>query len=90
MKELSVHEIISHEIGKHFELDLQQQNDKMIFIGSGREDIDVRCIGNGRPFAFQIIDAKKSTIPMEAAAEIESRIEQSKLISVQYLQIVKR
>jgi tRNA pseudouridine synthase 10 len=28
------------------------------FVSSGREDIDVRMLGNGRPFAVQVIDAK--------------------------------
>ncbi|CAD5215797.1 unnamed protein product [Bursaphelenchus xylophilus] len=30
------------------------------FIASGREDIDVRMLGNGRPFAVNIINAKKT------------------------------
>ena len=27
--------------------------------GCGREDIDVRCLGNGRPFALQIVQARR-------------------------------
>lgn len=27
--------------------------------GCGREDIDVRCLGNGRPFCLQILQARK-------------------------------
>ncbi|CAD5211444.1 unnamed protein product [Bursaphelenchus okinawaensis] len=30
------------------------------FIASGREDIDVRMLGNGRPFAVNLINAKKT------------------------------
>lgn len=32
--------------------------DKSIFAGSGREDVDVRMLGKGRPFAFKIQDPK--------------------------------
>lgn len=38
----------------------------------GREDIDVRCLGNGRPFALEIIESK---IPL--TQEIIQRIESS-------------
>lgn len=41
MKEGSVHEIICQELCPYFDIDPQEQNDKVVFIGSGREDVDV-------------------------------------------------
>jgi tRNA pseudouridine synthase 10 len=35
------------------------------FHGSGREDLDVRMLGNGRPFIIEINDPKKRTIDLE-------------------------
>lgn len=90
MKEESIQEVISREICPFFGVDFEVQSEKMIFMGSGREDIDVRCLGKGRPFALQIIDAKKTTLPKNIAAEMEERIEQSKKVSVRCLQLVNR
>lgn len=41
MKEESVQEIICKEICPYFGLDPAEQNEKVIFMGSGREDVDV-------------------------------------------------
>lgn len=42
MKEDSVQEIICKELCPYFDMDVQEQNEKVIFMGSGREDVDVR------------------------------------------------
>lgn len=42
MKDDSVQEIICKEVCPYFELDPEEQNEKVTFIGSGREDVDVR------------------------------------------------
>ncbi|XP_031632319.1 putative tRNA pseudouridine synthase Pus10 [Contarinia nasturtii] len=86
MKEKSIQELISCEICPYFGID-----DKEIsFISSGREDTDVRMLGKGRPFVLQIPDAKKSSLPKNIAAEMQSRIDSTKLVSVQHLQLIKR
>lgn len=41
MKEDSVQEIVCKEVCPFFELDPEEQNDKVTFMGSGREDVDV-------------------------------------------------
>lgn len=90
MKEGSIQEIISNEICPYFEADHSTRKENSIFMGSGREDIDVRCLGEGRPFALQISDAMKVTLPIDVAANMESRIDRTKYVSVQHLQIVER
>lgn len=41
MKEDSVQEIICKEICPYFGLDREDQSEKVVFMGSGREDVDV-------------------------------------------------
>lgn len=59
MKEDSVQEIICKEICPFFGLDPAEQNEKVIFMGSGREDVDV-CL---KYLIFLILfnDCKKNT-----------------------------
>lgn len=46
------------------------------FHGAGREDIDVRMLGEGRPFVFEILKAKRPHIELsELQAEINRRAE---------------
>ena len=53
-------------------LDAQEDS----FHGMGREDIDVRCMGSGRPFVIEIKEPKSRTLDTEVAmAEINSRAE---------------
>lgn len=44
----SVEEIIAHTVKEHLRCETCQMH------GCGREDIDVRCLGNGRPFVLQL------------------------------------
>lgn len=90
MKEDSLQEIIVREIAPYFEIDSNDQSEKTTFMASGREDIDVRCLGKGRPFVVEINNARKSSLPKNVAADIEQRIDQSKMVSVRHLQLVKR
>lgn len=46
----SVQEMIEDGLKKYLKFD------KSIFTSSGREDVDVRMLGRGRPFAFKIIN----------------------------------
>lgn len=42
--------------------------------GMGREDIDVRCLGNGRPFVLEIVRPKRREADLEALArEVEAQ-----------------
>lgn len=90
MKEDSIQELISREICPYFGIDPTEIIDQCIFLSSGREDIDVRMLGKGRPFVLQIPGAKKSSLPKEVAKEMQSRVDDSKQVSIQHLQLVKR
>ncbi|KAJ1490712.1 hypothetical protein T484DRAFT_1934619 [Baffinella frigidus] len=51
----SVQSLILKELGPHFNAG------ECKFMGSGREDVDVRMLGEGRPFYIELVDAK--TLP---------------------------
>uniref|UniRef100_A0A1A9UPZ7 tRNA pseudouridine(55) synthase n=1 Tax=Glossina austeni TaxID=7395 RepID=A0A1A9UPZ7_GLOAU len=63
---------------------------KVIFMSSGREDVDVRCLGKGRPFVLEISNAFTTKLSTAEAYRIECDIDKSRKISVRHLQIVKR
>ncbi len=44
------------------------------FHGAGREDVDVRMLGNGRPFVFELVGVRRADLDLEALrAEIHER-----------------
>lgn len=88
--EESVQEIIARDISPYFGIDPIDKADQINFMASGREDIDVRCLGKGRPFVLEIKDSHKSVLPVNVAAAMEVAIDASKKVSVQHLQLVKR
>jgi len=45
-----------------------------VFHGMGREDIDVRCMGRGRPFVIEIKNPRRRSVP---ASELEQTINQA-------------
>ncbi|RLE95074.1 MAG: tRNA pseudouridine(54/55) synthase Pus10 [Thermoprotei archaeon] len=59
----SVEEIISEPIIKLFKAE------KTKFHGAGREDIDVRMLGSGRPFVVEILNPKIRTIDLKKVQE---------------------
>ena len=52
---MSVQELVGDEIKKEI-----FAADEIFLHGSGREDIDVRMLGHGRPFILEFINPKKS------------------------------
>lgn len=66
----SVQELIGWVLGK------AAGTRKHKFHGAGREDVDVRMLGEGRPFVFELVDPKMSQIDLaEVEATINSRNE---------------
>lgn len=63
---------------------------EMKFASSGREDCDVRCLGDGRPFALEIINPKRTLISFEEFRLLENSINESSLVQVKDLQLVSR
>jgi len=82
----SIQEIIAENVSEYFGV----LSTQIIFSSSGREDVDVRCLGEGRPFVLEIPNSKMTKLPQKIAAEIELNIEKSNRISVINLQIVNR
>lgn len=62
------------------------------FSSSGREDVDVRMLGKGRPFAVELINARISRIPLSVITSIENEINKidPDSVFVRDLQIVDR
>lgn len=82
--ETSVQELITDVINKRI------PNSKIVFSASGREDVDVRMLGRGRPFVLEIFDRRKDVSAEEMEA-IEKEINDStKDIKVNDLQIVDK
>jgi len=44
-----------------------------ILHGAGREDVDARMLGNGRPFVVELIEPKKRKIPIEEVKDFVNR-----------------
>lgn len=64
----SVQELVGWVLGAAF------QTRKNKFHGAGREDIDVRMLGEGRPFVMELVDPKRADVDLAAAeAEINRR-----------------
>ncbi len=58
----SVASIICRAFSKAFE-------GKCVFKGAGREDVDVRMLGNGRPFIVEVKGPKRRRVDLERVAE---------------------
>jgi len=68
MRETSIEEVIA-----------ERMNDRVIatemkFLASGREDVDVRMRGSGRPFAFECVNPRKTKFTEEELTELENHI----------------
>jgi len=78
MYETSVEEII----GKVFLKYTKGEDEK--FHGAGREDIDARMLGDGRPFVIEIIDPKIRTLDLKKIEEEINRDERVKVRELEY------
>nr|XP_037272598.1 LOW QUALITY PROTEIN: tRNA pseudouridine synthase Pus10-like [Rhipicephalus microplus] len=83
--EASVQELITDVVTKHI------PNEKIMFSSSGREDVDVRMLGKGRPFVLEIFKAKRAVFTTSDMEIIEKEINAStKDISVSDLQVISK
>ncbi|BFU19704.1 hypothetical protein EHI8A_125040 [Entamoeba histolytica HM-1:IMSS-B] len=83
MHEHSITKEIGEVLKKYFECD------EYFMIASGREDVDVRMLGNGRPFVFELHNPRKVTLPIELYAQIQEEINKSPAIQVMHLQPIE-
>jgi tRNA pseudouridine synthase 10 len=83
--ETSVQELICHELERFFRVQ------SVKFSSSGREDVDVRTLGLGRPFAVELLDPHKSMATKEELAELQRLVNSSTNdIQIRYLQLVEK
>ncbi|XP_053670288.1 putative tRNA pseudouridine synthase Pus10 [Anopheles nili] len=86
LMEGSVQETIVAAIAPYFGV----PDEKLIFSSSGREDVDVRCLGEGRPFVLEIPDAMRDVLSEQVAIDMEQQVGISKTVAIRDLQLVKR
>ncbi|XP_014768473.1 tRNA pseudouridine synthase Pus10 [Octopus bimaculoides] len=83
--ETSVQELICNVLNERYE------PVECKFSASGREDVDVKMLGNGRPFVIELINSKRSNFTAEDFVEMKNKINEStKSIFVRDLQAVSR
>ena len=84
--ESSVEELILSEIRRHFEFEEAR------FSSSGREDVDVRMLGRGRPFTFEVTNPRRTRFSAAEMAALTERINAStgKRVRVRDLQVVEK
>ncbi|XP_062400205.1 putative tRNA pseudouridine synthase Pus10 [Sardina pilchardus] len=83
--ESSVEELIAAPLLNAF------NSESFNFSSSGREDVDVRTLGNGRPFAMELLNPHRSRFNKMEIRKLQEEINQSsKKIRVRDLQIVTR
>ena len=86
LSELSVEEIIVSSVLSYFKV----SESSVTFMSSGREDVDVRCLGRGRPFVLEIMNTTKTILALSMAKEMEAKVCQSGVVSIRDVQLVKR
>ncbi|XP_029834609.2 tRNA pseudouridine synthase Pus10 [Ixodes scapularis] len=83
--ETSVQELITEAVIRHI------PNSRIVFSSSGREDVDVRMLGKGRPFILEIFEPKRATFTKSEMESIEKEInEATKDIKVNDLQVISK
>ncbi|NWI19044.1 PUS10 synthase, partial [Crypturellus soui] len=83
--ESSVEELISEHLMAEFKAD------SFNFSSSGREDVDVRTLGNGRPFAIELVNPRRIHFTTEEMKGLQQTINNSSdKIQVRDLQLVTR
>ncbi|KAF3852711.1 hypothetical protein F7725_006066 [Dissostichus mawsoni] len=83
--ESSVEELIAESVLSSF------RSEGFNFSSSGREDVDVRTLGTGRPFAMELLNPHRSKLSREEMKLLQETINNSSdKIKVRDLQIVSR
>lgn len=86
ISEGSVQEIIADVVAPYFKVPAGS----MTFMSSGREDVDVRCLGRGRPFVLEIPDTAKTVLDPSNAVKMEQVVKESGVVHVRDLQMIRR
>ncbi|EGC34102.1 hypothetical protein DICPUDRAFT_98330 [Dictyostelium purpureum] len=81
---LSVEELITKDLKELFKCD------QVTFSSSGREDVDVRMLGNGRPFFIELVNPHKIFFNKPDFEKLEESINVNTSIKVSNLQIITK
>ena len=71
LKESSIEEVIVGPIKERLDAD------EFKFSSSGREDVDVRCLGEGRPFVVEILNPRRIALTEAELRQLETKINAS-------------
>ncbi|XP_073528481.1 tRNA pseudouridine synthase Pus10 isoform X3 [Phyllobates terribilis] len=82
--ESSVEELITEQLMAVFKAD------SFNFSSSGREDVDVRTLGRGRPFAIELVNPHRVQLAEKDMKDLQQKINNNDKIKVRDLQIVSR
>lgn len=82
----SVQEFIVDAVAPYFKVPASS----VTFMSSGREDVDVRCLGRGRPFVLEIMDSAKTILDTSSAIEMEQKVKTSDVVFIRDLQMIRR
>lgn len=86
VSEGSVQEFIVGAIAPYFKV----SDSSITFMSSGREDVDVRCLGRGRPFVLEITDSARTALNVSSAIEMEQKVKASGVVAIRDLQMIRR
>ncbi|XP_059046794.1 putative tRNA pseudouridine synthase Pus10 [Achroia grisella] len=87
MMESSVQEIIFGPIAAMYGLTPAESERRMKFMSAGREDVDVRCLGDGRPFAVEVTDPRRELTQEELKRVCEEISASGKVIVHQLVHV---
>lgn len=77
------------EIAKHLIEAVRADNIK--FSSSGREDVDVRCLGNGRPFVIEFLNPHKIYFSKQEVADLQKKVNSSTdIVAIRDLQVISK
>ncbi|XP_045770775.1 tRNA pseudouridine synthase Pus10 [Maniola jurtina] len=85
----SVQEIIYKPLADFYNLEGEEAERRLKLIAAGREDVDVRCLGEGRPFAIEITDPTRQLTPEELAKACEEISKSGEVIVKQIVPITR-
>ncbi|XP_052739036.1 tRNA pseudouridine synthase Pus10 isoform X2 [Bicyclus anynana] len=85
----SVQEIIYKPLADFYNMDEEEADRRLKLIAAGREDVDVRCLGEGRPFAVEITDPTRQLTADELAKACQLISESKEVIVKQIVPITR-
>ncbi|RKP37613.1 hypothetical protein BJ085DRAFT_40344 [Dimargaris cristalligena] len=79
---------VSEQVAPAFEKAFEATDHK--FCSSGREDVDVRMLGSGRPFYIEILNPKVTSLSADTIQNIQDEVNQYPHVQFHHLQIIDK